>query len=101
MWLFVFFDMPTDTADHRRNYMLFRKKLMKDCFKMFQYSVYMRHCPSKENADVHIKRVKAMLPELCHVGILMITDKQFSTMENLYGGQVRQLPEGESPLEMI
>ena len=25
---------------------------------MFQFSIYLRHCPSIENAEVHIKRVK-------------------------------------------
>jgi len=48
---------------------------------MFQFSIYLRHCASRENADVHIKRVKNNLPELGQVGILCITDKQFGSME--------------------
>ena len=34
-----------------------------------------------ENADVHIKRVKQMLPEFGKVGIMRVTDKQFGDME--------------------
>ncbi|HNW55011.1 MAG TPA: CRISPR-associated endonuclease Cas2, partial [Bacteroidales bacterium] len=30
MWVFVFFDLPTDTKKDRRNYALFRKSLQKD-----------------------------------------------------------------------
>jgi len=45
----------------------------------------MRHCASKENADVHIARVKKKLPEKGHVGILCITDKQFGMMEIFWG----------------
>jgi len=59
----------------------FRKKLMTDGFTMFQFSIYLCHCASRENAEVHIKRVKSFLPERGQVGILCITDKQFGTME--------------------
>ena len=81
MWVLVFFDLPTDTKKDRKNYALFRKQLVKDGFSMFQFSIYTRCCPSRENADVHIKRVKKFLPQKGYVGILCITDKQFGTME--------------------
>ena len=81
MWVLVFFDLPTDTKKERKAYADFRKKLMRDGFTMFQFSIYVRHCPSRENAQVHIKRVKMFLLPLGDVGILCITDKQFGMME--------------------
>jgi CRISPR-associated protein Cas2 len=81
MWVLVFFDLPTDTKKERKAAADFRKKLILDGFIMFQFSIYMRHCPSAENAAVHIKRVKSFLPALGQVGILSITDKQFGAME--------------------
>ena len=48
MWLFVFFDLPTNTKTERRHAAQFRKALEKDGFTMMQYSVYVRHCASKE-----------------------------------------------------
>ena len=81
MWVLVFFDLPTETKKERKIYADFRKKLITDGFTMFQFSIYLRHCASRENADVHIKRVKNNLPELGQVGILCITDKQFGSME--------------------
>ena len=54
-------------------------------FTMFQFSIYVRHCASYENAEVHIKRVKSFLPEFGQIGILCITDKQFSQIELFYG----------------
>lgn len=77
MWVMVFFDLPTDTAKNRKEAATFRKRLMNDGFTMFQFSIYMRHCASKENSEVHVKRVKSMLPPEGKVGILCITDKQF------------------------
>ena len=81
MWVLVFFDLPTDTKKERKAASDFRKKLVSDGFKMFQFSIYMHHCPSAENAAVHVKRVKLNLPDVGHVGILTITDKQFGAME--------------------
>ena len=81
MWVLVFFDLPTDTKKDRKNYAQFRKNIMKDGFTMFQFSIYTRCCPSRENADVHIKRVKSFLPPKGYIGILCITDKQFGCME--------------------
>jgi len=81
MWVLVFFDLPTNTKKERRAANLFRKDLQRDGFNMFQYSIYMRFCPSRENAKVHTNRVKSNLPAKGHVGILSITDKQFGMME--------------------
>lgn len=85
MWLFVFFDLPTGTKLERRNATLFRKALEKDGFVMMQYSVYVRHCFSKENMDVHIKRVQLSVPDVGLVSILSVTDKQYGEIKNYYG----------------
>ena len=62
MWIFVFFDLPTETKKDRHNASKFRTNLLKDGFNMMQFSVYMRHCASSESADVHEKRVAQLLP---------------------------------------
>jgi len=93
MWVLVFFDLPTETKKERKVAADFRKKIMADGFTMFQFSIYLRHCPSKENAMVHIKRVKTILPDIGKVGIMCITDKQFGDMEVFYGkkADIKQL----------
>jgi CRISPR-associated protein Cas2 len=85
MWVLVFFDLPTETKADKKVYSEFRKKLLQDGFSMFQFSIYLRHCNSVENATVHIKRVKKHLPEKGHIGIMTITDKQFGMMELFQG----------------
>lgn len=85
MWLFVFFDLPTETKTDRRNAQQFRKNLMKDGFTMMQFSVYVRHCASSESADVHEKRVNKLLPPLGKVSLLRITDKQYGNISNFWG----------------
>ena len=85
MWGLVFFDLPTETKTDRKVAAKFRKNLLDDGFAMFQFSIYMRFCPSRENASVHIQRTKNALPKKGKVGIMQITDKQFGMMEVFYG----------------
>lgn len=85
MWVLVFFDLPTESREERKIYAKFRKEMLQDGFDMFQFSIYLRHCPSRENAEVHIRRIKRILPPKGHVGIMCITDKQFGDMEIFYG----------------
>jgi CRISPR-associated protein Cas2 len=101
MWVLVFFDLPTETKKERKIASDFRKKLLKDGFTMFQFSIYMRHSPSMENAQVHIRRVKASLPEKGHVGMITITDKQFGMMEIFYGQKKTEAITGPQQLEMF
>lgn len=98
MWIIVLFDLPTTTKTDRKRYAVFRKKLMTDGFSMMQYSVYMRHCASDENAQVHAERVKNNLPPDGEVRIVKITDKQFSRIEVFYGKK-RKLTE-KPPAQM-
>jgi CRISPR-associated protein Cas2 len=101
LWILVLFDLPTETKKDRKLAAKFRKEIMADGFAMFQFSIYLRHCSSRENADVHIKRVKKLLPPKGNVGILTITDKQFGMMELFYGKEQKELPNTPQQLELF
>ena len=98
MRLIVMFDLPTDTKKARKEYTHFRKFLLNDGFTMMQYSIYMRHSSSSENAVVHAKRVKEHLPDDGEVRIIRITDQQFGKIEVFYGKK-RQKPI-KAPLQL-
>lgn len=101
MWLMVFFDLPTETKKEKRIHAEFRKNLIRDGFTMFQFSIYIRHCASKENMNVHINRVKKLVPEKGKVGILSITDKQFGDMELFVGVKEKKPQIEELQLELF
>jgi CRISPR-associated protein Cas2 len=84
MWVMVLFDLPTLTKKDRKTASDFRKRIMGDGFTMFQLSVYVRHCASMESAQVHIKRVQSLLPDIGHVVVMCITDKQFADIKVFY-----------------
>ncbi len=91
MWVLVFYDLPTDNKKNRKAANTFRKKLLDHGFSLFQFSMYIRHCPSRENANVHIKRVKSILPSYGKVAIMCITDKQFGAIE-LFNARNEEAP---------
>jgi CRISPR-associated protein Cas2 len=92
MWIVTMFDLPVDTRAARREYAQFRKFLLADGFAQMQFSVYIRHCPSEENAAVHVQRVERRVPPDGEVRILTITDKQFERMR-IFWGKLRKCPE--------
>lgn len=101
MWLMVFFDLPTNTKKERHDAARFRKSLIKDGFTMKQYSVYVRHCASKESMDVHIKRVRSFIPSLGMISILGVTDKQYGDIINIWGKIEQARPEVPQQLELF
>lgn len=101
MWILVFFDLPTETRQDRKNYTRFRDQIIDDGFTMFQFSIYVRHCPSRENMEVHLNRVRAILPPKGKVGIMSITDKQFGMMEIFDGKKEAQPQKIPQQLEMF
>lgn len=101
MWVFVYFDLPTETKKDRKAYANFRKTLLKNGFTMIQYSIYSRHCSSRENAEVHKKRVKSILPERGEVIIFEITDAQFGRMQFFRGPETIDRPSTPQQLELF
>ncbi len=101
MWVLVFYDLPTETKENMRDANLFRKRLLDDGFSLFQFSMYIRHCPSRENAQVHIKRVKSMLPKAGKVAIMCITDKQFGDIEIFFARNKESSPPTFQQLELF
>ena len=101
MWVLVLFDLPTETKKEKKAYSDFRKKLINDGFTMFQFSIYLRHCASRENSEVHIQRVKNSLPEFGNIGILCITDKQFGDIEIFFARTKEEPPPTWQQLELF
>jgi CRISPR-associated protein Cas2 len=98
MWAVTMFDLPVDTKKSRRAYAQFRKGLLRDGFTRMQFSVYVRHCPSEENAQVHVNRVERTVPDDGEVRILLLTDKQYERMR-IFWGKTRKLP-AAPPLQL-
>ena len=101
MWLFVCFDLPVLTKNQRREAARFRKNLLKDGFSMMQYSVYVRPCATNETMNVHLARIKGMVPPEGLVSVIRITDKQFSETHTICGNKRVEPPPAPMQLELF
>lgn len=85
MRVMVFFDLPTLSAEDRREYAKFRKFLIKGGFLMMQESVYTKMTLNKTVADSVVESVKRNKPPKGLVQLMTITEKQFNRMEYVCG----------------
>lgn len=85
MRIIVFFDLPVVTNEDKREYLRFRKHLIKSGFIMMQESVYCKMALNQTAVTTIINNIKKNKPEKGLVQILSITEKQFSKMEFVTG----------------
>ena len=83
------FDLPVETPENKRDYVRFRKALLKDGFMMLQFSIYARFLASEEAATAHRTTIRAVVPPLGQVRLMTVTDHQFGRMEVFFGRKPR------------
>lgn len=101
MRMLVFFDLPTLTAEDRRNYRHFRKVLIQNGFIMLQESVYckMMTSPSVENSCR--KLIHNNKPAQGLIQILSVTEKQFVKMDYVVGECTSDVVDSEESLIIL
>lgn len=85
MWIMVMFDLPVGTKAERKRATAFRNNLLDLGFEMSQFSIYLRHCAGKEQAETYIRHVEAEMPPAGKVHIVQITDKQYENTRTFRG----------------
>ena len=85
MRILLFFDLPTEKAKDRRAYAKFRKSIMNDGFIMMQESVYVKLVLNVTEVETIKKKLNKYKPKKGLIQILVITEKQFNSIEYLIG----------------
>ena len=85
MRILVFFDLPVKTKTQRRAATRFRNFLLKDGYHMLQYSVYARVCNGTDAVEKHRQRVQQNLPDNGAVRLLVVTERQYESIDILLG----------------
>lgn len=99
MWLVVLFDLPVGTKKERKAASEFRLKLLDLGFEMTQFSVYLRYCAGKEQAEAYERKIEQFMPASGKVHILAITDKQYENIRT-YRGRKRERS-AENPNQFV
>ena len=85
MRIIVFFDLPVKTKKDRHSATVFRNFLLKDGYHMVQFSVYSRVCNGNDDLEKHKRRMKSNLPANGSVRSLVVTEKQYESIDILVG----------------
>ncbi|TBW20916.1 CRISPR-associated endonuclease Cas2 [Arcanobacterium bovis] len=100
MWCVVMFDLPTKTAQDKREYSRFRNSLLDIGFSRVQYSVYAHYSPTGLIGTRLVKAIKANLPVGGEVRIYHLTDKQWAKAIR-FSNHHEELPDPEPEQLMI
>ena len=85
MRIIVFFDLPVETRENRRDYSRFKRFLQKSGFMMMQESVYCKLALNQSAADIISDNIRKNKPPQGLIQMLVITEKQYSHMEFVIG----------------
>ena len=85
MRILVFFDLPTKTAQDRRNYRHFRKFLIQNGFVMMQESVYSKLVPNRGAGNTVKQAVRAAAPTSGRIMLTDMTEEQYARIDYLNG----------------
>lgn len=101
MRVMVMFDLPVGTAEQRREYVRFRKFLLKSGFMMMQESVYCKLALNGTVTHSIIENVHKNKPKEGLVQLLTVTEKQFEKMEFIVGDAQREVLDSDERLVIL
>lgn len=85
MRVLVFFDLPTETLENKREYRKFHKLLIKNGFLMMQESVYCRMLLTPSAGRAVLDVIRKNRPSDGIIQVMTVTEKQFAGMEYITG----------------
>lgn len=101
MRIIVMFDLPMNSLEDQRNYTEFRKCLISNGFLMLQKSVYCKMSINLSKADSVIQTIRKSMPRKGLIQILVITEKQFSSMQTYVGKMNPSIIDGDQGVIII
>lgn len=97
----IFFDLPTITYYDRKNYLKFRKYLLSEGFIMMQESIYTKLTLTPSTMQLLTTRIKRHVPSKGLIQMLVITEKQFASIEYLVGNKSLEYIDSTSRLIIL
>lgn len=87
MRIIIFFDLPVENVQDRREYSQFHKFLVKNGFLMMQKSVYCKLALNQTTAGSILDNIRNHKPPAGLIQALVVTEKQYAKMEFILGKQ--------------
>lgn len=97
----LFFDLPTDTTEDRKNYRHFHNFLISEGFLMLQYSVYSKLTLNNSQATAVRTRIMKNKPKSGSVMLLKVTEKQFASMDYVLGERLDSVANSDARVVIL
>ncbi|MBQ3489790.1 MAG: CRISPR-associated endonuclease Cas2 [Clostridia bacterium] len=101
MRILVFFDLPTETLEDKREYRKFHKLLIQNGFLMMQESVYCRMLLTQGAGRTVLDVLRKNRPPRGIVQVMTVTEKQFQGMEYITGEHRSEVIETDERLIIL
>ena len=101
MRIIVFFDLPVVTNENRKEYVKFRKFLLRNGFMMLQESVYCKLALNGTAVNTIVENIKKNKPKEGLIQLLMVTEKQYSKMDIIVGNIRREVIDSDERLVIL
>lgn len=87
MRLILLFDLPSVELYEKKEYLIFRKTLLKNGFYMMQHSVYVKSVNVQTKIDQEINKIKKYIPLNGNIRLISVTEHQYANMRILLGNK--------------
>lgn len=87
MRILLFFDLPSIEQYEKKEYLDFRKSLIKNGFIMIQFSIYVKAVNASSKIKYEIEKIKKNIPSQGNIRIIHITESQYQNMTILLGNK--------------
>lgn len=101
MRVLVFFDLPTETLENKREYRRFHRMLIKNGFLMLQESVYCRMLLTPSAGKAVLDVIRKNRPTDGIVQVMTVTEKQFLAMEYITGAHYSEIVNSDERLIVL
>lgn len=101
MRVLVFFDLPVETGAQRREYVKFRKLLLKSGFLMLQESVYCKLALNGTAVQGIVDNIHKNRPPEGLVQLLTVTEKQYAKMDFIVGKTKSEVLDSDERLVIL
>lgn len=101
MRVIVMFDLPSTSLEEMREYRKFRGYLIKTGFMMAQESIYSKLALNSTTANSLAENLRKNKPKWGLVQLLVITEKQYNSMEFLIGQKHSELIDSDERLVVL
>ena len=101
MRVIIFFDLPVETSDQRKEYRRFRKYLLRNGFVMLQESVYSKIVLNPTAASFVQEGVRKNKVSKGLIQMMTVTERQYEQMEVITGEKQHTIIDNDDRLVIL